>query len=77
MSDLNFDSLYGDAEIDIDCPSCEKSLTISLSQIGSSVTCPNCSVKIDLQKDENFDSSVEDTNKALSDLEKTLDSFGK
>lgn len=77
MSDLNFDSLFGDAEIDFECPECGHKLTISLNDIGSSIKCPGCSVAINLEKDDSFDDERDSINNSLEELEDTLNNFGK
>lgn len=67
-----FDEVLGEAEIDMECPECEKSFEIQLNQVGTTVTCPHCGVDIKLEKDSDF---LADAEAALDDLESTLDSF--
>lgn len=77
MSNLDFNSLFGDAEIDFECPNCENNIVISINQIGTSVICSNCNVQIDLEKDSNFDNSISETDSALQELDETFKNFGK
>lgn len=77
MSNLDFNSLFGNSSVDINCPKCSKQFAIKLNQVNSTVTCPNCNVKISLNKDNSFDKSVNSVDKSLRDLKKTLNNFGK
>lgn len=72
MSKSLFDEVLGDAEIDIDCPECEKSFSVQLNQIGTAVTCPFCGSEIELEADENF---LDDAKESLDELECALGSF--
>lgn len=76
LSNLNFNSLFGDADIEIDCPECNEVFTIKLSQVGSTVECPHCSVNINLEKDASFDDEVATANNALSEFDEALRNFG-
>lgn len=77
MSDLDFNSLFGDSTVDYACPKCKANIPVALNDVNKSVICPSCGVKIEFQKDENFDNSVDKVNDSLKDLKNTLDSFGK
>ncbi len=77
MSDLNFESLFGDSTVDFTCPKCKTEIPVKLKDAGKTIVCPKCNVEIELQKDENFDKSVNEVNDSLQDIENTLDNFGK
>lgn len=67
-------------EVSIPCPNCKRVIHVSLKQvvIEDTVTCSGCSRKIKLvDKDKSARKGVKDINRALSDFEKTLKSFGK
>lgn len=72
MSKSLYDEVIGDAEIDIDCPKCEGSFDVTISQLGSTVTCPHCGQLVKLKKKGD---SLSGIKSALDDLEKTFDSF--
>lgn len=74
---MDFNSLLGDIKIDFECPNCNHSLQISINQIGGKITCPNCSTVINLEKDDNFDNEVKNTNDELKSLDETIKNFGK
>lgn len=67
-----FDEVLGDAELEIDCPECEKSFEIQLNQVGTTVTCPHCGVGIELEKDDDF---LADARSALDETEELLNGF--
>ncbi len=77
MSDLNFDSLFGDSAIDYDCPKCKAKIPITLNDVGETITCPKCGVKIEFQKYDSFDKSIDEVNNSLKDLNNTLNNLGK
>ena len=41
-----------DSEIDLECPTCNKTFSVKLSQVGSTVKCPYCGEIITLK--DNF-----------------------
>jgi len=77
MSDLNFNSLFGDASLDMDCPKCNSKVPFTLKDAGKTIKCPNCSVKIQLDKSDDFDKSAKDVDSSLNELNNTLKNFGK
>ncbi len=72
MSKSLFDEVIGESEIDIDCPGCGISFDIQIQQIGSTVVCPHCGQKIELEESGDGLSSVES---ALDNFERTLNDF--
>lgn len=72
----SFNDLFGDAEIDIECPNCKKSFTIMINQIGSTVVCPSCQSSVELKKDSSFNDSVENITDALDEFNETFKNFG-
>lgn len=77
MSNLDFNSLFGDSKLEVTCPKCHSKFPFAVKEVGSSVICPHCSSPIDLVKDKSFDKSVKSVNNSLKDLEDTLKNFGK
>lgn len=77
MSDLDFNSLFGDSEIEINCPECNAKISITLNDVGKTIVCPKCSTEITLNKDNSFDESVKSVDESLKDFERTLEDFGK
>ncbi len=75
--DLNFESLYGNAELDMECPKCKGKVPYTLNDAGKTIICPHCKAEITLEKDSSFDSTKDSINKSLDDFKKTLDDFGK
>lgn len=74
---LDFSSLFGDAELNHKCPKCDSDITFKLSDVGSTIVCPRCNLKIQLDASDDYDKSVESVDKSLSDLEDTFKNFGK
>jgi len=74
---LNFNDVFGDAPLDMDCPKCKKKISITLNQVGSKITCPSCKSIIELQKDNDFENSKRSADNALKDLDKAFKNFGK
>ena len=65
---------FDDIDFDIDCPHCNKKITIKADQVGSTVTCRYCKNKITL-KDSGFKSGIKSANKSMHDLDKALNSI--
>jgi len=72
MSKSLYDDLIGDAEFDADCPACGENLKISPNKAGTTVTCPHCGARIEL---ENGSNGFDELRNTLDDFEKTLDNF--
>lgn len=66
----NLDKLFGEDVLTIECGNCGKELSISFSDIGSSVVCPHCSTVIELIDAD--DSEFDQMEKAAKDF---LDNF--
>ncbi len=65
MSDKLFDN------IDIECPNCNKELSISINSVGSSIICPHCQQTIELK-----DNGITDAlDKAESEINDFLDNI--
>lgn len=67
--------LNKDAKIDIKCPKCESSFSISVKQLqsGEIITCPNCQVKLDTKEAQKALREVENKLKNLpKSLSKTI-----
>lgn len=60
-----------DFDFDINCPNCNRKLTIKPKQVGSTITCRYCHSEITLE-DKNFKSGIKSANKAMDDFEKQL-----
>ena len=52
---------------DIDCPECQKQLSISLDEVGHTVVCPNCGININL-KDAGFTDEINKASKAVDNF---------
>lgn len=61
--------LNQDASIDIDCPNCNKKVSIKVRELqsGKLISCPQCHLKFD----------TTDVKKGLEDVEKKLQEFSK
>lgn len=78
MRDLSLESLFGDGDLDVDCPACEKTFQIKFKEVmtsGSTVTCPSCNQDIVINHDETTEKTMKDGNKALKEFEKALKKF--
>ncbi|WFB60538.1 MJ0042-type zinc finger domain-containing protein [Paenibacillus sp. BR1-192] len=85
MRDLTISSLFGDADIDMECPSCNTTFKVKFQDVleeGNSVICPGCNQEIRIEHDQTAKKSLEDGNeslhefnKAFKDLEKTFKKF--
>ena len=71
--DLNFNSIFGDENIDFECPNCKETFQITLNNAGETITCPNCSTSIQLTKSDDYDSIKSNIDEALSDLNNLFD----
>jgi len=65
--------------VNINCPKCEASLTVSLKQVANEVTIKcNCGTDVQLvDSNGSAKKSIRDINGAFKDLENTIKSFGK
>ena len=77
MSDLDFNSLFGDSTLDMNCPNCNSKVTFKIKDVGKTIKCKHCSTEITLSKDASYNKSVKSVDKSLKELEKTLKNFGK
>lgn len=87
MKDLTLESMFGDADLDAECPACQHEFTVKFSQVmndRSIVQCPGCNQDIEFQHDDTTQKTLRDSNKALKDfnksfseLERTLKNLGK
>lgn len=74
---LNFESLFGDASLNYDCPKCQANIPFKLSDVGGIITCPGCKFKIQLNPSDDFDETIDSVNDSLADLQKSFSNFGK
>lgn len=74
---LNFNDVFGKANVDISCPKCNRKFSIKLNQVGKTVTCPSCRASIELRESNDSKRSIRNIDKSLKDLDKTLKNFGK
>ena len=78
--DLNLESLFGDADLDIECPGCGHQFPVKLKEVmheGNEVQCPSCKESIGINHEGGTAQELKKADKALKDLEKTLKNFGK
>ena len=59
------------AEFEIACPNCSKSIKVRFEDIGSSVTCQHCKQEIHLQGND-FSKNARKVEQAISRLAKNL-----
>lgn len=74
---LDFNSLFGNACLDYDCPKCKNSISFKLSDVGGIIVCPNCKTEIQLNPSDDFSENMDSVTDSLSELEDTLNNFGK
>ena len=74
MAKSMFDELIGEQEIDFNCPHCDKELSISVNQIGTTIKCPYCSYNIELQEEGDGLSSA---RKVTDEFEETLNKLSE
>ena len=49
-----FDDMMKDLKsfsFDVECPGCKKSFSVSVNEVGSTVTCPNCGATIHIESE--------------------------
>lgn len=71
---------FGKQEVGLKCPNCGRSLNVKLGQIaiGGTIRCQGCNTGIQLQdRNGSVKKTINDTQAAMSKLEKSLKSFGK
>ncbi|MCX8167309.1 MAG: hypothetical protein N3E37_05675 [Candidatus Micrarchaeota archaeon] len=77
MSKLDFNSLFGNPELNMECPNCHNKITFTLKDVGSTLKCSKCSTLITLKKDRSFDKSIKSIDDSLKDLDNVFKKFGK
>jgi len=78
MSELSMESLFGDSEIDFECPSCNGEFEVLLQDVmddGSIITCPHCNQEIRIDHDDTTKKTLHDGQKAINEFNKTIDKF--
>lgn len=74
---MNFDlnSLYGNKKIKINCGNCNNFFEVPFKSVikdESKVMCPTCNKEITVHHDETTKKTINDTSKALKDLERSF-----
>ncbi|MMZ65581.1 hypothetical protein D1872_279920 [compost metagenome] len=80
MVKLSLDDLFGDQEIDLECPTCNKEFQVMFSQISednSEIQCPNCNVVINMQHDETTKRTFHDSEQSLDEFKTTFSELEK
>lgn len=77
MSDFDLMSLIGNDTLEMNCPNCNAKVPFTLNSAGKSIECPQCKVKINLNKSNDFDENIDTTKDSLKELEETINNFGK
>ncbi|WP_374718175.1 MJ0042-type zinc finger domain-containing protein [Neobacillus sp.] len=75
MKDISFDDLFGDQEIDLECPECNGTFQVEfaiISKDNAEVTCPHCNVTIRMEHDDTTKKTLRDSDRALKDFNKSL-----
>ncbi|MNW47239.1 hypothetical protein D3C74_245640 [compost metagenome] len=77
---LSMESLFGDEDIEIECPSCDVTFKVEFQKIlepGSIVVCSGCGQEIELNHDETTEKTLKDANKSLNEFNKSFDKMAK
>lgn len=74
---LNFNDVFGKANVNISCPKCNRKFSIKLNQIGQTVTCPSCRASIELRDSDDSKRNIRNIDSSLKSLDKTLKNLGK
>lgn len=45
-------------EINYKCPVCSSNVTIKISDVGQTIRCPKCNLKINVKNDSEFDKNI-------------------
>lgn len=80
MKDLTLENLFGDEEVEVDCPSCNKTFQVEFKKVltpNSSVECANCGQEIVINHDETAEKSLKDADKSLNEFNKSFDKLEK
>lgn len=80
MKELSLESLFGDADIDMECPGCQQHFTIKFNEVlndQSTVDCPSCNQTIEIVHDDTTKETLSNSTKALGDFEKSLQNLEK
>lgn len=80
MSKLDLDSVFGDQELNFQCPGCGHRFPVKfreLSREGNEVLCPSCRRSIVINHTAETRRGLQQVNKSLQDLERTLKRLGK
>ncbi len=64
---LNFNSIFNNLELNCECPGCNSNILFKLSDSSDAVNCSECGVKIQFNKSDEFQNSINSINKLLSD----------
>lgn len=78
--EIDLETLFGDEDLDIDCPQCQSSFKVKFREVmtdGNTVQCPHCQVDIQLNHDETTKKTLSDVDKALGEFNRTLNKLGK
>jgi len=62
---MDFNSAFGNKEIDLSCPGCGHKISIRISDVGGHVICPGCKNRVYLQDDGSVAKGINDVNRAL------------
>lgn len=72
MEDLDFNSLFGDEEVEVKCPHCNHRFTSTLKKVNSDkFKCPNCS--LDLSETTNCAEISDSINESIEQFENFIE----
>lgn len=80
MKDITFDDLFGDQEIDFECPNCNEVFQVEFSMISkdnAEIQCLHCKTDIVVQHDETTKKTLNDSGKELKNYNKTFGNLEK
>lgn len=75
MKDLSIENLFGDADLDMECPACQHNFTFKFNEVLSDrsiIICPQCQQEIEIVHDDTTKTTLANSTKALDDFNKSM-----
>jgi uncharacterized paraquat-inducible protein A len=75
----SFTSNLANHPISAHCPGCDGPVEVTEADAlaGQAIVCPGCNRQIQLKADESLQESVNDVDRAMTDLRRSIDNFGR